>query len=73
MLTRVGKYEFKNELGKGASATVYRAIDTFTNIEVAVKVIDPEALKDPVQGRIIRTQFLHEASLAGRLIQFFQR
>ena len=68
MLTRVGKYELKNVLGKGASATVYRAIDTFTNTEVAVKVIDPEALKDPVQGRIIRTQFLNEASLAGRLI-----
>jgi len=68
MLTRIGKYELKNVLGKGASATVYRAIDTFTNAEVALKVIDPEALKDPVQGRIIRTQFLNEASLAGRLI-----
>ena len=29
MLTRIGKYELKNVLGKGASATVYRAIDTF--------------------------------------------
>jgi eukaryotic-like serine/threonine-protein kinase len=68
MLTRVGKYELKNVLGKGASATVYRAVDTFTNAEVAVKVIDPAALKDPVQGKIIRTQFLNEASLVGRLI-----
>ena len=67
MLTRIGKYELKGVLGKGASATVYRAIDTFTNAEVAVKVIDPAALKDPVQGKIIRTQFLNEASLAGRL------
>ena len=67
MLTRIGKYELKGVLGKGASATVYRAVDTFTNAEVAVKVIDPAALKDPVQGKIIRTQFLNEASLAGRL------
>lgn len=67
MLTRIGKYELKEVLGKGASATVYRAIDTFSNAIVAVKVIDPAALKDPVQGRIIRTQFLNEASLAGRL------
>src|SRR3990172_12445963 len=67
MLTRIGKYELKGVLGKGASATVYRAIDTFTNAEVAVKVIDPAALKDPEQGKIIRTQFLNEASLAGRL------
>ena len=67
MLTRIGKYELKEVLGKGASATVYRAIDTFTNAIVAVKVIDPAMLKDPVQGKIIRTQFLNEASLAGRL------
>ncbi|HEV7821240.1 MAG TPA: serine/threonine-protein kinase, partial [Burkholderiales bacterium] len=67
MLNRIGKYELKNVLGKGASATVYRAIDTFTNAEVAVKVIDPAALKDPVLGNIIRTQFLNEASLVGRL------
>lgn len=67
MLTRIGKYELKNVLGKGASATVYRAIDTFSNAEVAVKVIDPAALRDPILGRIIRTQFLNEASLVGRL------
>jgi serine/threonine protein kinase len=67
MLTRIGKYELKRVLGKGASATVYLAIDTFTNAEVAVKVIDPAALKDPVQGKIIRTQFLNEAALVGRL------
>jgi serine/threonine protein kinase len=67
MLTRIGKYELKNVLGKGASATVYRAIDTFNNAEVAVKVIDPAALQDPVLGKVIRTQFLNEASLVGRL------
>jgi eukaryotic-like serine/threonine-protein kinase len=67
MLTRIGKFDLKRVIGQGASATVYHAIDTFTNAEVAVKVIDPAALKDPEQGKIIRTQFLNEASLAGRL------
>jgi len=67
MLTSIGKYELKKVLGKGASATVYLATDTFTNTEVALKVIDPAALKDPQQGKIIRSQFLNEASLAGKL------
>ena len=66
-MSRLGKYELKGTLGKGASATVYLAVDTFTGAEVAVKVIDPAALADPQQGKIIRTQFLNEASLAGRL------
>ena len=67
MTTRIGKYELKSVLGKGASATVYLANDTFTGTEVALKVIDPAALKDPQQGKIIRSQFLNEASLVGRL------
>ena len=37
VLSRIGKYELKNVLGKGASATVYLGIDTFTKAEVAVK------------------------------------
>jgi serine/threonine protein kinase len=67
MVTQIGKYEIKSVLGKGASATVYLATDTFTDTPVALKVIDPAALKDPQQGKIIRSQFLNEASLVGRL------
>ena len=67
MLTRVGKYELKSVLGKGASATVYLGIDTFTGAEVAVKVIDAGVFKDPHHGKFLRTQLLSEASLAGKL------
>ena len=67
MLDRIGKYELKRVLGKGASGTVYLGIDTFTKAEVAVKVIDPEVFKDPQHGKFLRTQFLNEASLAGKL------
>ena len=67
MLSRVGKYELKKVLGKGASATVYLGIDTFTNAEVAVKVIEAGVFTDPQQGKFLRTQFLNEASLAGKL------
>ena len=67
MLDRVGKYEIKRVLGKGASGTVYLARDTFSDAEVAVKVIDSSVFADPEIGKILRTQFLNEASLAGRL------
>jgi len=63
MLNRVGKYELKSTLGTGASGTVYLAVDTFSNTEVALKVINPEVFEDPD----IRAQFLNEASLAGQL------
>lgn len=67
MVDRVGKYELKRVLGKGASGTVYLARDTFSDAEVAVKVIDSSVFADPEIGKILRTQFLNEASLAGRL------
>src|ERR1041385_2992623 len=67
MADRVGKYEIKRVLGKGASGTVYLARDTFSDAEVAVKVIDSKVFADPEIGKILRTQFLNEASLAGRL------
>lgn len=66
-MERIGKYEIMATLGKGSCGTVYRAVDTFTGKEVALKVIDPEVFKDPEFGEIYRAQFLNEASLAGRL------
>ena len=63
-----GKYELKEVLGKGASGTVYRAVDTFSETEVALKVIDPGVFQDPEFGSALRKQFLKEASLAGKLI-----
>ena len=62
-----GKYELKDLLGKGSSGAVYRAIDTFSGDEVAVKIIDPAVFQDPELGAVLRKQFLKEASLAGKL------
>jgi len=63
----IGKYSIRKRLGKGACGTVYQALDTFSNGEVALKVIDPEVFKDPECGDIFHAQFLNEASLAGKL------
>src|SRR5204863_306855 len=54
-------------LGKGATGTVYLARDTFTGREVALKTIEPEVFRDPEFGTVYRSQFLQEASLAGKL------
>ena len=67
MPDRVGKYELLRVLGQGSSGTVYLARDTFSKAEVAVKVIDPAVFVDREKGKLLRTQFLNEASLAGRL------
>ena len=64
-----GKYELKSLLGKGSSGTVNHAVDTFSGDEVAVKVIDPAVFQDPEFGRVLRKQFLKEASLAGTQIE----
>jgi eukaryotic-like serine/threonine-protein kinase len=64
---QIGKYDIRRQLGKGATGTVYLAVDTFSGKEVALKVIEPEVFKDPQFGAVYRSQFLNEASLAGKL------
>src|SRR4026207_1964661 len=63
---QVGKYDIQKLLGKGAPGTVYLARDTFTGKEVALKTIEPEVFRDPEFGTVYRSQFLNEASLAGK-------
>lgn len=64
---QIGKYDIRRQLGKGATGTVYLAVDTFSGKEVALKVIEPEVFRDPEFGSVYRSQFLNEASLAGKL------
>jgi serine/threonine protein kinase len=64
---QVGKYDVEKLLGKGATGTVYLAVDTFTGERVALKTIEPEVFRDPEFGAVHRSQFLNEASLAGKL------
>src|SRR5919108_1414562 len=66
MLQRVGKYEVKQLLGKGASGTVYLAIDPFGQRDVAVKVLE-NLSADPEQASRQLPLFQNEAALAGKL------
>jgi len=66
-MDQIGKFQIKKVLGKGASATVYLALDTFSGREVALKVLDPEVVQSPEFDRTMTMQFMTEASLAGKL------
>jgi serine/threonine protein kinase len=63
----VGKYELGGLIGKGSSGSVYRAVDSFSGDEIALKIIDPAVFTHPEFGTVYRKQFLNEASLAGQL------
>ena len=66
-LGNIGKYELKNQIGRGSSGTVYLATDRFTRHDVALKVLDQRLLDDPNLRKLVRSQFLNEASLVGKL------
>jgi len=55
-----GRYRLDAILGAGGTSTVYRAVHTFTNRPVALKVLKPEHSRD--RGLVAR--FLQEARLA---------
>ena len=71
-MDHVANYPVIRKLGEGATSEVFLCQDPFRNREVAVKRIFPEALRDPVRGRLFRKLFFTEASLAGKLLNVLQ-
>src|SRR5260221_9690784 len=63
---RIGKFALIERLGKGSSGTVYKALDTFSGAEVALKVLDASLFQGDGINEMSRQQFMNEASLAGR-------
>lgn len=66
-MDKIGKYEIVRELGRGATSTVYQALDPFSNEQVAVKLFNLDALQDNSRAKALRKLLLNEASLAGKL------
>jgi len=60
---KIGRYEIKEELGRGGMATVYRAYDPLFERDVAVKVLPREMLHDPN----FRVRFEREAKTIAML------
>ncbi len=53
----IGRYETKNEIGRGGMASVYLAFDPLFKREVAIKVLPPQYL----DNEILRARFEREA------------
>src|SRR5258707_13511445 len=64
---QVSKCDVQTLVGQGATGTVCLAKGTFAGKDVALKTIEPEVFRDPEFGTVYRSQFLNEASLAGKL------
>jgi serine/threonine-protein kinase len=66
-LTRLGRYELRRVLGRGAMGVVYEGYDPKLNRRVAVKTILRNAAIDAETAQHYSAQFAREAQAAGRL------
>lgn len=64
---KLGRYEIKRVLGRGAMATVYLGLDPKINRKVAIKTIALAKEFDKAELNDARLQFRREAESAGRL------
>lgn len=64
---RIGKYEVLSELGRGATAVVYLAEDTFNDRKVSIKVQVKDESAGPEEARRFEKLFLNEAAMVGKL------
>ena len=63
---RLGKYEIRRVLGKGAMGVVYLGFDPFIDRQVAIKTIRKDTL-DPELAAQFMTRFKNEARAVGRI------
>ena len=63
---RLGKFEIKRRLGRGATSHVFQAFDPFRDHDVAIKVLDPGVFAE-AEETLAKTGFMVEASLVGKL------
>ncbi|MBV6341665.1 serine/threonine-protein kinase [Candidatus Magnetobacterium casense] len=64
---RIGKYDLKEEIGRGGMGIVYRGVDPYINREVAIKVANAENMHDSENANRYRRMFFNEARCAGIL------
>ncbi|HEY5790517.1 MAG TPA: serine/threonine-protein kinase [Gammaproteobacteria bacterium] len=64
---RLGKYEVKGEIARGAMGIVYLGYDSFVDRDVAIKVAHNDSVVGGDSGARNRKMFFNEAHTAGRL------
>ncbi len=67
MLTKLGKYEIRHEIGRGSMGVVYAAYDPDVQRAVAVKVASAEGLTGGDLNERFRKMFFNEAQAGGML------
>ena len=65
-IEKLGRYEIRRELGRGAMGVVYEAYDPMIKRVVALKTIRADQL-DSAEAPVIIARFRREAEAAGRL------
>ena len=66
MVSKLGRYDIRGELGRGAMSVVYEARDMLTDAVVALKIIDPLLWGQPASGAE-RLLFVSDAISGWRL------
>ena len=66
-LSKLGRYELRRVLGRGAMGVVYEGFDPNLNRRVAVKTILKSAALDEETERAYSARFVKEAQAVGRL------
>jgi serine/threonine-protein kinase len=64
---QIGRYQILEELGRGATGVVYRALDPAIGRTVAIKSIRLGSFSDPQEKEAVREKLLREARSAGTL------
>jgi serine/threonine protein kinase len=64
---KIGKYEVRGELGRGAMGTVFKCFDPLISRWVAIKAI-VKATLDPAELQQYINRFRHEAQTVGKLV-----
>lgn len=64
---KIGKYEVRGELGRGAMGTVFKCFDPLISRWVAIKAI-VKATLDPAELQQYINRFRHEAQAVGKLV-----
>ncbi len=64
---KIGKYSIVREIGRGTTSHVYLSYDTFTDRNVAIKVVRHDPDTEPQMRTRYERIFLNEAALAGKL------
>ena len=66
-MQKIGKYSIVKPLGAGATSKVFLAIDTLSNRQVALKLIDLRSMSDKNGAKAFKKLLQVEASLVGKL------